>query len=200
MQRKRSRALITPKLAPFSKLPVELITLVLLQLNLELNQLILYRMVCKTWRETIDSIIARQLSNTPWTISLLEYNRLILILGENYHSINGKKIWVGHGGKVSQRIYQSLTGVKMMARIEDGRKLSIKRRPEGFYGFNMRGWISCLPVYGSGVENITGLVRREIFDSVLLDDYESEAEEDEKLGDYDLSQYRNDLSDGEIFF
>lgn len=199
MQRKRERALITPKLTRFSTLPIELVEMILLLTNLDIGQLVKYRLVSKLWRASIDSIIPKILQRSIWTISLLKSDLIVLILGDTEYSINGSRIWTGEGGKVSRQIYQSLTGTRMVGRIEENKKILLKQRPEHHRYFGK--WISCKSIYSSNVENIDGLIQYGIdCDSEVLLDDSSEDEVLAKLGDYDLSQYRTDLSDDEDLY
>lgn len=199
MQRKRDRVLITPKFRGFKHFPHELIVLILSFLDLELKKLVIYRHVNKIWRDIIDYNIRRILENTTWTISLFQKTRFCLILGEFDLPINGVKIWTGKGGKVCQNIYRSLTGINMSAKMEEGKKLRIQKTTSKIQ-FDPN-WIKCESVHHSNIEDVEGLIQYEIGDesNILLDD-DPDTEFTEELGDYDLTKYRSEISDDDIYF
>lgn len=199
MQRKRDRVLITPKFRGFKHFPHELIALILSFTDLEVEKLITYRHVNRLWRYIIDCNIQRILKNTAWTISLLEKTRFCLILGEVDLPINGIKIWTGADGNIFQKIYLSLTGISTSAKIGEDKKLHIKRTTHRIK-FDPT-WKKCESIHHSNIEDIEGLIQYEIEDelNILLDD-ECDTEFTENLGDYDLTKYRTDISDDEIYF
>ena len=201
MQRKRERALITPKLRGFSRLPPELIIKILLMTNLDVIELVKYRCVNKLWQALIDSIMPKILEQTIWTISLLKRDLIVLILGDIEFPVNGSRIWTGEGGKVSRQIYKSLTGSRLVGRVEPNKKISLRQRSRNYMSFVKDGWIRCVSVRSDNAENIDGLVQFGIScdSGVLLDD-ESSDDKPPFLGDYDLTQYLSDLSDDDIYF